>query len=90
MIAIDRPSFEEAYGRLLRAGPANVVSSRGTAYRVTAELERSGRRVLIARPRSSQVRIHEDCWGDDTTCQRTRAGGIYHGSPSIYDWLARP
>ena len=35
------------------------------------------------------MRIHEDCGGDDGTCQRTRAGDVYNGSPSIYDWFAR-
>ncbi len=53
---------------------------------MTAEV-RDGRRVIVARPRSSQVGVHEDCWGDDITCQRTRAGGIYNGAPSIYDWF---
>ncbi|HUT76271.1 MAG TPA: hypothetical protein VM285_01200, partial [Polyangia bacterium] len=64
-------------------------SSRGTEYRVSAVVARNGRRTLIARPRSGQVRIHDDCWGDDVTCQRTRAGGVNNGSPSIYDWFAR-
>lgn len=58
-------------------------SSRGTPYRVSAIVSRDGIRTLVARPRSGQVRIHEDCWGDDVTCQRTRAGGVYNGSPSM-------
>lgn len=33
-----------------------------------------------------QVRTHEDCWGQATTCQGTRAGGLLNGYPSIYDW----
>lgn len=81
--------FQKAYECLLRGGPAEVVSSRGTSYVVTAERERTGRQVIIGRPRGGQVRIHEDCWGQDVTCQRTRAGGVYNGSPSIWDWLAR-
>lgn len=52
---------------------------------MTAEV-RGGRETIIARPRSGQVRIHPDCWGDDLTCQRTRAGGVFNGDPSIYDW----
>lgn len=81
--------FREAYECLVRRGPAEVVSSGGTPYLVTAELERSGRQVMIGRPGGGQVRIHEDCWGEDVTCQRTRAGGIYNGSPSLWDWLER-
>lgn len=84
-----RPTFDEAVACLLVNGPAEVVSSRGTSYTVTAEHERTGRRVIIARPGGGQVRIHEDCWGEDITCQRTRAGGVYNGSPSIWDWLKR-
>jgi hypothetical protein len=81
-----RPTFDDVYRRLQSEGSCSVRSSRGTPYVVTADEERNGRRVIIARPRSGQVRVHEDCWGDDVTCQRTRAGGIYNGSPSIYDW----
>jgi hypothetical protein len=80
-----RPTFAEVFARLQAAGPATVVSSRGTEYQVTADHSDAGK-VIIGRPGSGQVRIHEDCWGDDITCQRTRAGGIYNGSLSIYDW----
>ena len=66
-----------------------MTSSLGTEYSVTAVVARDGRKTLIARPRSGQVRIHADCWGDDLTCQRTRAGGVYNGSPSLYDWFER-
>lgn len=85
----DRPTFDEVFNRVRTVGEASVTSSRGTEYGVTAVVARDGRRTLIARPRSGQVRIHEDCWGDELTCQRTRAGGVYNGSPSIYDWFAR-
>ena len=84
-----RPSFDEVFERVRRAGEVSVTSSRGTPYKVSAVVARDRRRTLVARPRSGQVRIHEDCWGDDLTCQRTRAGGVYNGSPSIYDWYAR-
>jgi hypothetical protein len=83
------PSFKEVFDRVRRAGEVSVTSSRGTPYLVSAIVARDGRKTLVARPRSGQVRIHEDCWGDDLTCQRTRAGGVYNGSPSIYDWFAR-
>ena len=84
-----RPSFAEVFERVRRAGEVSVTSSRGTQYLVSAVVARDGRRTLVARPRSGQVRIHEDCWGDELTCQRTRAGGVYNGSPSIYGWFAR-
>jgi hypothetical protein len=83
-----RPSFSQVFRRLQETGPARIVSSRGTEYQVTAEV-RGGRETIIARPRSGQVRIHADCWGDDLTCQHTRAGGIFNGDPSIYDWYRR-
>ncbi len=41
---------------------------------------------IIAFPKSGRVTIHEDCWGKPITCQGTRAGGLYNGSYSIYDW----
>ncbi|MGO9178672.1 MAG: hypothetical protein ACLQHS_05275 [Candidatus Limnocylindrales bacterium] len=83
-----RPSFEEVYDRVRRAGEVRVVSTRGTEYRVTAEVTNAGP-TLIAHPARGQVRIHEDCWGDDLTCQGTRAGGVYHGSPSLFDCPTR-
>ncbi|MBI3890352.1 MAG: hypothetical protein HY303_02345 [Candidatus Wallbacteria bacterium] len=81
----EQPTFDAVFLRVRAAGRADVVSSIGTRYSMTAEVS-GGRRVLIARPRSGQVRIHEDCWGQDLTCQGTRAGGAFNGSPSIYDW----
>ena len=80
-----RPTFSQVFRRLQASGPARVVSTRGTEYRVSAET-RGGVETIIGRPRSGQVRIHADCWGDDLTCQGTRAGGIFNGNPSIYDW----
>jgi hypothetical protein len=47
---------------------------------------RNGVSTIIARPRSGEVRLHADCWSEAITCKRTWAGGIYNGSPSIFDW----
>ena len=85
----ERPSFNEVFDRVRGAGEARVTSSIGTDYRVSAVVSRDGRRTLVARPAGGQVRIHADCWGDALTCQGTRAGGVYNGSPSIYDWFRR-
>ena len=74
-------SFSEVYNLLVEMGPGHVESSRGTKYRVEA---RNGN--IIAFPRSGRITVHEDCWGRDITCQKTRAGGIYNGPYSIYDW----
>jgi hypothetical protein len=41
---------------------------------------------IVGFPRRGRVTIHEDCWGQEITCQGTRAGGIYNGPYSIYDW----
>ena len=75
------PAFAEVYELLLRKGPGRAVSSRGTEYRIEA---RNGN--ILAFPRSGRISIHADCWGENITCQRTRAGGIYNGPYSIYDW----
>ena len=84
------PSFAQMHYCLTKKGPAEVKSSKGTVYSVGAAItqngERKGEKVIIARPASGQVRIHEDCWGNDITCQGTRAGGIYNGTYSIWDW----
>ena len=77
-------SFDEVWQCIRTRGEFRVISSRGTPYVVTADVSK-GRRVLLARPRSGVVYVHADCFGDDLTCQGTRAGGIYHGSPSIWD-----
>ncbi len=41
---------------------------------------------IVAFPRSGRITVHKDCWGDALTCQGTRAGGIYNGPHSIFDW----
>lgn len=80
-----RPTFDQVYECLQRHGLAHVVSSRGMTYMVTAEI-RGGRRTVVGSPREGEVRVHDDCWGQDMTCERTLAGGIFNGDPSIYDW----
>ena len=83
-----RPTFDDVFARLQAGGSADVISSKGTKYLVRAEV-REGRKVIEAYPSgsTSRVSIHDDCWGDDATCQGSRAGGVYNGSPSIYDWF---
>jgi Family of unknown function (DUF6308) len=78
-------SFEDVWGCIQSRGTFVAVSTRGTEYRVTAETDRAGEEVLVARPRSGAVYIHANCFGHDITCQGTRAGGIYNGSPSVWD-----
>jgi hypothetical protein len=80
------PTFDNVYVQLRQRGSATVVSSQETVYVVTAEQEPDGRPVIIARPPTGEVRIHEDCWGEFLTCERTSAGGVYDGAASIYDW----
>lgn len=76
------PLFSDVYDLLIRKGPGMAVSSRGTTYRIEAQ---NGN--IVAFPRRGRVTIHADCWGNSVTCQRTRAGGIYNGSYTIYDWF---
>jgi hypothetical protein len=83
------PAFDDVYSQLRNRRSATVVSGQGTVYVVTAEEEGDGRRVIVARPPSGQVRIHEDCWGEFLTCERTPAEDVYKGSPSITDWYRR-
>lgn len=84
------PSFNQMHNCLAQKGPAKVRSSKGTLYSVESAItqkgERKGEKVIISRPGSGQVRIHEDCWGHNDTCQGTRAGGIFKGPYSIWDW----
>ena len=87
MTQMGRPEFMQVFECLQALGPALVVSSLGTQYLVTAEITSSGP-TIIGRPGSGQVRVHDDCLGEDLTCQRTRAGGIFNGSPSIYEWYS--
>ncbi len=77
-------SFDDVWNCVSAKGGMRVVSSRGTEYRVRAG-ESKGRRVLLASPRSGTIYVHADCFGQDITCQGTRAGGIYNGSPSVWD-----
>jgi hypothetical protein len=76
------PTFDQVYDLLKIKGPGRAESSRGTIYRIEAI---NGN--IVAFPRSSKVTIHQDCWEENITCQGTRAGGIYNGPYSIYDWF---
>lgn len=74
-------TFQEVHNLLEKKGSGKTISSRNTEYKIEA---RNGN--IIAFPRSGRITIHEDCWGLNVTCQKTRAGGIYNGIYSIYDW----
>ncbi len=74
-------SFTDVYEKLQRLGQGYAVSSRNTTYRIEA---RNGN--IVAFPGSGRVTIHPDCWGQNFTCSGTRAGGIYNGTYTIYDW----
>jgi hypothetical protein len=76
-------SFKEVYRALELTGPGRATSTRGTKYRIEA---RNGQ--IVAFPRSGRVTIHSDCWLESTTCQGSRAGGIYNGPYSILDWYS--
>jgi len=84
----NRLTFAEVFACLKRHGPAIVKSRIGTKYTVEAVVPK-GVPMIIGRPRSGQVRVHEDCWGLPLTCHGTRAGGLYNGDPSIYDWYEK-
>jgi hypothetical protein len=73
--------FSEMYEMLEKKGPGKAISSKGTVYRIEAKNNN-----IIAFPKSGKVVIHNDCWTKSITCQGTRAGGIYNGSYTIYDW----
>jgi hypothetical protein len=75
------PTFKQVYDLLKLKGPGRTESSRGTIYRIEAL---NGN--IVAFLRSGRVTIHQDCWGENITCQGTRAGGIYNGPYSIYNW----
>jgi len=70
----DRPSFAEVFARVHAAREAQLVSSIGTPYRLTAVVMRDGRMALVAWPASGRYYVHKDCFGAEITCQGTRAG----------------
>jgi hypothetical protein len=76
------PTFKQVYDLLELKGPGRTESSRGTIYRVEA-LKGN----IVAFPRSGRVTIHEDCWEENIIRQGTRAGGVYNGPYSVYDWF---
>lgn len=75
-------TFDQVYNLLMLRGPGRAESIRGTIYRIEAI---DGN--IVAFPRSGKVIIHQDCWGENITCQGTRAGGIYNGPYDICDWF---
>lgn len=85
------PTFEQVYALLLLRGPGRAESSKGTVYRIEA---RNGNIVAFLGS-GHRVTIHEKCWGRDITCKGSgcltkggsRAGGVYNGPYSIYDWF---
>ena len=83
------PTFQQVYDLLTSKGPAHITSSIGTEYmiesRILSKGVRKGKKVIVAKPKSGAIYIHEDCWGETKTCQGTRAG-IYNGTLSIIDW----
>lgn len=85
-----KPSFIDVYLKLISKNQAKVVSSKGTQYTVKAGTltkgRRKGEKAIIANLRSGKIYIHQDCWGQDLTCQGTRASGLYEGNFSLFDW----
>lgn len=73
--------FLEMYNMLKKNGGGEVISSKGTKYKIEAI---NGN--IVAFPKKGRITIHEDCWMKSLTCQGTRAGGIYNGTYSIFDW----
>tara|TARA_B100000315_G_scaffold179573_1_gene168316 strand:- start:996 stop:1277 length:282 start_codon:yes stop_codon:yes gene_type:complete len=83
----EKPSFDQVYNALHQKGPAQVCSSRGVKYEVEAR-QLSERRAIVGHlvKKRGRVYIHEDCWLDAITCQKSRAGGLYNGKYTIFDW----
>jgi hypothetical protein len=74
------PTLRQVDDLLKLKGPGRAEYSKGTIYRIEAL---NGN--IIAFPRSERVTMHQDCWGENITCQGIRAGAIYNGPYSIYD-----
>jgi hypothetical protein len=84
------PTFNEDYDCLHVNGPGYARGSRGGEYDLYARVINGVNTIDAKVRKGGHVYIHSDCWEDDTTCQGTRAGGIYNNRPhSIYDWYAR-
>lgn len=82
-------TFADMYRCLNSHGPATVKSRRGTRYKVEARLSNGRPTIIGTTERKGNVRIHEDCWRDPTTCAGTRTGGLLNGSPSLDGWYAK-
>jgi hypothetical protein len=78
------PTFEQAWQLLSRLGEAHIRSNR-TEYRIEAG-HVNNVAAIICYPRRGRVVIHADCWRNNSTCQNTRAGGIYNGPFSLIEW----
>jgi len=74
-------TFENVYKLLERKGDGKAISSRGTVYKLEARNDR-----IYAYPRSGNYYVCSGCWGQDITCNGSRAGGIYSGEYTIFDW----
>jgi len=76
-------SFREMYKMLENKGPGRATSSKGTIYKIEA---RNNSIIAFLESGKVGITIHDDCWGKPYTCQGTRAGGIYNGRDSIFEW----
>ena len=84
------PSFDDVYKCLRKNGPAHVKGAKGGDYTVHAKEINGVRTIDAVLGNGGHVRIHEDCWEENNTCQGTWAGGIYNNPPySIYDWFSK-
>lgn len=76
-------TFDKIYNLLLNKGEGKAVSSIGTVYKITATKKGN---IRCVSERGGGITIHSDCFGQDYTCGKTRAGGIYNGEHNIYKW----
>ena len=75
------PTFKQVYDLLKLKGPGHA----NPAGELFIGLKLATERLLHFQD-AGRVTIHQDCWGENITCQWTRTGGIYNGPYSIYDW----
>jgi hypothetical protein len=83
--------------------PIHVVSTSNTTYSIEARQLQSGNNAgelaivctivvtengIQPEGQPPKIYIHRDCWGSEITCGKTRAGGVYNGTPSIYNWFS--
>lgn len=85
------PGFLDSWLMLLRHERAEIKSSRGTIYAVTAN-HANGLPYILAESqttKNTKLRVFRDDWNQPNSKSGTRLGGLFNGPYSIFDWYTQ-